>query len=44
MRRCEHYDYCHAVVMDGEYARKHTVSIPLLQMDQLAQFVAREAV
>ena len=23
---CEH---CHAEVMDGEYARKHTVTIPL---------------
>lgn len=38
---CEH---CHAAIMDGEYARKHTVTIPLLTMDQLAQFAAREAV
>lgn len=38
---CEH---CHAEVMDGEYARKHTVTIPLIQMDQLAQYASREAV
>lgn len=24
---CEH---CHTMVMDGEYARKHTVRIPLI--------------
>lgn len=38
---CEH---CHAAIMDGEYARKHAVTIPLLRMDQLAQFAVREAV
>ena len=38
---CEH---CHAEVMDVEYARKHTVTIPLIRMDQLAQYAAREAV
>lgn len=27
---CEH---CHTMVMDGEYARKHTVRIPLIKMD-----------
>ena len=33
-----------ALVMDGEYARKHTVRIPLIKMGQLAQYVAPEAV
>ena len=36
------YEYWNvdAAIMDGEYARKHTVTIPLLTMDQLAQFAA----
>lgn len=38
---CEH---CYTMVMDGEYARKHTVRIPLIKMGQLAQYVAPEAV
>jgi len=38
---CEH---CQSETMDGEYARKHTVRIPLLTMGQLAQIPAREAV
>lgn len=38
---CEH---CHTMVMDGEYARKHTVRVPLVKMGRLAQCVASEAV
>lgn len=38
---CEH---CHTMVMDGEYARKHTVRIPLIEMGRLAQYAAPEAV
>ena len=38
---CEH---CQSEVMDTNYARNHTVTIPLLRLDQLAQFTAREAV
>ena len=30
---CEH---CHAETMDGEYARQHSVRLPLLTMSQLA--------
>ena len=38
---CEH---CQSEVMDTDYARKHSKTIPLLRLDQLAQFAAREAV
>ena len=31
---CEH---CHNVTMNGEYARQHTVRIPLLKMAQMNQ-------
>ena len=38
---CEH---CNTEVMDVEYARTHAMKIPLLRLDQLAQYPAREAV
>ena len=38
---CSH---CHSEIMDVEYARKHSVQVPLLRMDQLARIAAREAV
>ena len=38
---CEH---CHAETMDGEYARQHSVRLPLLTMSQLAHLeTMREA-